>query len=359
MSDDNKKSGQPISLSDLAGEPLNSFREQAEKATASLYPAQEFIKSYREAMLGSSVLAQLGKIHENSFAASAARFSASLPGSALSKQLQEMRAQFAIGNSLFFPTEEMRAQLNGLGYKDYLGSVVSSSAAENFKRFADSVVSQSKGFAEMARAVTAVSPAIVSYQNSALYKFLSQESFRNSQQLDRLQADYEENFALVDVDDLGEPLELRPELEQEIISAVQTGQDFSELSSPAKKYFLRFWKIFWVVIGHASAVVTLVLAFQSMEDSVEAASSPEEIRQSVNCIAPEHRVYLEGCGVVTRDEVIVRAAGTKVSKELLRLPAKTMVDVLESDPSGWIHVSVRVGDKDIQGWISERYLLVY
>ena len=215
MSDENKKPESGVSIKDLralAEEPFRSFRQQAERAMASLYPAHGIISSYREMLEESGILAQINKANSSSFAAAAAaQMTSALPGQVSSKQLQELRAHFELGTTLSLPSEEMRKQLNELGSRSYFGSVVSSSAADQLKRFAESVLSQPTGFAEMARAMSVASPVLVDYHNSALYSFLSQQTARSVEQLERLQADYEDNFELVDVDveDLGEPLELR------------------------------------------------------------------------------------------------------------------------------------------------------
>lgn len=358
---DEKKPVFPVTLKDLrspATEQIKSFREEAERAMASLYPSQELMKSYSEGLPEIARLAKIDASERKSFAAALANLTSSLPGAALSKQLQEMKAQFRLGTNITLPGEEFRKQLKEIGYQNNLSSVISGSLAEQLKKYSDSVL-MSSAFADAARSISAFAPVLADYQTSALYGFLSKETANSIKHLERLQAEFDENFQLVDEADLAADLEIRPDLEREIIEVVRGGKSFADLSRAAKKYFLVFWDRLWRVLNASAIVVTLFLAWQSQEASIEQANSPQEIRKSVHCISPEHRTYLRGCAVVTRDEVIVRSESIKKSKELVRLPSKTMVEVLGRASSGWVHVSVHIGDSDISGWISERYLLVY
>jgi len=340
-------------------EELKSAREQAERAIVKLCPTQELMKRYKEMLPVASIFAQFDTVHKSSILTATAKMSTAFQSSVVSKQILEIQHQLQLGSALALPGEELKRQLKEIGLHKNMSAVVSANMMDQVKRFAESVVSRTKGFEEMARSVTSLPPALESYKSSVLYNFLSNESVSNLQRLERLQADFERNIRLVNVEELGAELEVRPDLEREIVEVVQSGRPFSDLSAAALKHFLTFWKVLWDALNRASIIVTLSACLIAQNASIENANSPQQIRQSVHCLSAEQLVFLKGCGVVTRDGVIVRAKATRGSKEILRLPAKTMIEVLGTDSSGWVHISVEVGDQDISGWISERYLLVY
>lgn len=148
----------------------------------------------------------------------------------------------------------------------------------------------------------------------------------------------------------------QPDLEKEIIDAIKTGKNLNDLPKDTYRYLSKLAFI-WNILEKLTIIITLATFIPTLQTSIEALKTPKEIRTKINTLPQEQRALISGVSIVTKDDVILRANPSKGSVELTRLMKGTWVENLEGDTSEWVHISVDVDGKNIEGWVFRSYLV--
>lgn len=148
----------------------------------------------------------------------------------------------------------------------------------------------------------------------------------------------------------------QPELEKEIINAIKTGKNLTDLPEETHKYLSK-QALLWDILNKLATVIGIVSFIMTFQTLTEESKNPEEIHTIVNTLSKEQKALISGISIVTKDDVILRANPSKDANELIRLMKGDWVENLKDDTFEWIHVKVDVDGKNVEGWIFRSYLV--
>lgn len=193
--------------------------------------------------------------------------------------------------------------------------------------------------------------------DSLLYKYLSHhkpQAIKISEEI--LYSVITNNSTLAFEDKLQTKLST-PELEEEIVELLKRKGDITELSIDAYKHLLFFLTPSWDKLQKFLNLVTVITLIVNLYNLIENPSTSKNLRSSVSLYQPEMKELFSGSSVVSGNDVIVRLKPNKSSEKLGRLSRGVLVENIEGDTSGWIHIEADIGGKKVKGWIYKNHLI--
>ena len=191
-------------------------------------------------------------------------------------------------------------------------------------------------------------------KSSLLYNYLSSNSPETIREIKDVILDPRNLELYTDISQ--ESTVTQPDLDEEIIDAIETGKKLTDLPKDIYIYLAK-QAFIWGVLEKLVTAITLITFIMSLQNYIEELTTSKEIRTKVKTLSKEQKALISNVSIITNDDVILRAGPNKHSDELARLIKGAWVENLKGDTSEWIHVSADIDGKNVDGWIFRSYLV--